>query len=173
LLKQPKAIGIVVGVGEFRESAIPRVKYAARDAEAMATYFKFIGGIPPERVRTLVDSQALKHDLTEVLEEWLPEHVDSTTVVYISITGRGVVEPITGAVSIIPFDGMATSRARLYSLGNIADSASHCDDGPFTGTGAWHGVQGHERSDVETRRQGEREDHVDDRESGSPGNTYI
>ena len=40
LLKQPKAIGIVVGVGQFRESGIPRVKYAARDAEAMATYLK-------------------------------------------------------------------------------------------------------------------------------------
>ena len=55
LLKQPKAIGIVIGVGQFRESGIPRVKYAARDAEVMATYLKSIGGIPPERVRTLVD----------------------------------------------------------------------------------------------------------------------
>ena len=88
----------------------------------MATYLKSIGGIPPERVRTLVDSQALKHDLTEVLEEWLPEHVDPTTVVYVSITGRGVVEPITGAVSMIPFDGMATSRARLYSLRRLQES---------------------------------------------------
>ncbi|MDN5942427.1 MAG: hypothetical protein L0H94_11140, partial [Nitrospira sp.] len=122
LLKQPKAIGIVVGVGQFRESGIPGVKYAVRDAEAMAAYFKSIGGIPPERVRTLVDSHALKHDLTEVLEEWLPKHVDSTTVVYISVTGRGVVEPITGAVSMIPFDGMATSRARLYSLRRLQKS---------------------------------------------------
>jgi hypothetical protein len=122
LLKQPKAIGIVVGVGQFLESGIPRVKYAARDAEVMATYLKSIGGIPPERIRTLVDSHALKGDLTEVLEEWLPKHVDSTTVVYVSITGRGVVEPTTGAVSMIPFDGMATSRARLYSLRRLQES---------------------------------------------------
>ncbi len=122
LLKQPKAIGIVVGVGQFRESGISRVKYAARDAEAMATYLKSIGGITPERVRTLLDSHALKGDLTEALEEWLPEHVDSTTVVYISVTGRGVVEPTTGAVSMIPFDGMAASHARLYSLRRLQDS---------------------------------------------------
>jgi hypothetical protein len=122
LLKQPKAIGIVVGVGQFRESGIPSVKYAARDAEAMATYLKSIGGIPPERVRILVDSHALKHDLAEVLEEWLPQHVDSTTVVYISVTGRGMVDPTTGAVSMIPFDGMAASRARLYSLRRLQES---------------------------------------------------
>ena len=122
LLKQPKAIGIVVGVGQFRESGIPSVKYAARDAEAMATYLKSIGGIAPERVRTLVDSHAFKHDLTEVLEEWLPKHVDSTTVVYISVTGRGVVQPTTGAVSIMPFDGTATSGAPLYSLRRLQES---------------------------------------------------
>ena len=122
LLKQPKAIGIVVGVGQFRESSIPSVKYAARDAEAMATYLKSIGGIPPERVRILVDSHALKHDLAEVLEEWLPQHVDSTTVVYISVTGRGMVDSTTGAVSMIPFDGMAASRARLYSLRRLQES---------------------------------------------------
>ena len=122
LLKQPKAIGIVVGVGQFRESGIPSVKYAVRDAEAMATYLKSIGGIPSERVRILVDSHALKHDLAEVLEEWLPQQVDSTSVVYISVTGRGMVDPTTGAVSMIPFDGMAASRARLYSLRRLQES---------------------------------------------------
>jgi hypothetical protein len=122
LLKQPKAIGIVIGVGQFRESGIPRVKYAARDAEAMATYLKSIGGIPLPRVRTLVDAHALKSDLTEVLEEWLPEQVDSTTVVYVSVTGRGVVEPTTGAVSIMPFDSTPTSGARRYSLRRLQES---------------------------------------------------
>jgi hypothetical protein len=122
LLKQPRAIGIVVGVGQFRENGIPRVKYAARDAETMAAYLKSIGGIPAERVRTLVDSHALKSDLAEVLEEWLPEQVDSTTVVYVSVTGRGVVEPTTGAVSMLSFDSTATSGARLYSLRRLQES---------------------------------------------------
>jgi len=122
LLKQPKAIGIVIGVGQFRESGITRVKYAARDAEAIAAYLKSIGGIPSARVRTLVDAQALKSDLAEVLEEWLPGQVDSTTVVYVSITGRGVVEPATGAVSMMLFDSTATSGTRRYSLRRLQDS---------------------------------------------------
>jgi len=122
ILKQPKAVGIVIGVGRFRESSIARVKYAARDAEVMATYLKSIGGIPSERVRTLVDTHALKSDLTEVLEEWLPKQVDPTTVVYVSVTGRGMVEATTGAVSMMLFDGTATSGARLLSLRRLQES---------------------------------------------------
>lgn len=122
LLKQPKALGIVVGVGQFRESGMARVKYAARDAEVIATYLKSIGGIPPERVRALVDAQALKGDLAEVLEEWLPGQVDPTTVVYVSVTGRGVVEPTTGAVSVMLFDSTAASGSRLYSLRRLQES---------------------------------------------------
>ena len=122
VLKQPKAVGIVIGVGQFREPGIARVKYAMRDAEVMARYLKSVSGIPSARIRTLVDAHALKSDLVEVLEEWLPEQVDSTTVVYVSIMGRGMVEPATGAVSIMPFDSMATSGARLYSLRRLQES---------------------------------------------------
>jgi hypothetical protein len=122
LLKQPKAVGIIIGVGQFRESGIARVKYAARDAEVMATYLKSIGGVPSERVRTLVDTHALKSDLAEVLEEWLPKQVDPTTVVYVSVTGRGVVEIATGAVSMMLFDSTATSGTRLYSLRRLQES---------------------------------------------------
>ena len=122
LLKQPKAVGIVIGVGQFRESGMARVKYAARDAAATASYLKSIGGIPHARVRTLVDTHALKSDLAEVLEEWLPKQVDPTTVVYVSITGRGVVDPTTGAVSMMLFDSTATSGTRLYSLRRLQES---------------------------------------------------
>jgi len=122
LLRQPKAVGIVIGVGRFRENGVVPVKYAARDAEVIAAYLKAIGGIPSERVRTLVDAHALKANLTEALEEWLPKLVDPATVVYVSITGRGVVEPATGAVSIRLFDSTTMSDARLYSLRRLHDS---------------------------------------------------
>ena len=122
LLKQPKAVGIIVGVGQFRENHIGKVKYAARDAEIMAAYLKSIGGVPSDRIRTLVDAHALKSDLVEVLEEWLPKQVDPTTVVYVSVTGRGVVDASTGAVSMMLFDSSATSGARLYSLRRLQTS---------------------------------------------------
>lgn len=121
-LKQPKAVGITIGIGQYRESGLPRVKYAAQDAEVMARYWSAVIGVPPDRIRRLIDSRALKGDVAEAFEEWLPKQVDPTTVVYVYVSGRGIVEPTTGAVSVIPFDGTASSSARVYSLRRLQES---------------------------------------------------
>ena len=121
-LKQPKALGIAIGVEQFRDAGLPRVRYATRDAEVMGTYLKSIVGIPADRVRTLVDSQALKLDIAEVLEEWLPRQVDPATVVYVYYSGLGVVDGTTGAVSLVPFDGLATANSRVYSLRRLQEA---------------------------------------------------
>ena len=123
-LKQPKAVGIAIGIGQFRENAMPRVKYAQQDADTVAKYWSAVGGIPAERIRRLFESRALKGDLVETFEEWLPRQADATTVVYVFIAGRGLVDPATGAVSVIPFDGTAASSARLYSLRRLQESLS-------------------------------------------------
>ncbi|HET8720904.1 MAG TPA: hypothetical protein VFM24_02670, partial [Nitrospira sp.] len=120
--KQPKAVGIAIGIGQFREATLPRVKYAQEDADTIAKYWNAVGGIPPERIRRLFDSRALKGDLVEAFEEWLPRQAEATTVVYVFIAGRGLVDPATGAVSVIPFDGTAASTARLYSLRRLQES---------------------------------------------------
>jgi hypothetical protein len=121
-LKQPRAVGVAVGIGQFRENAMPRVKYARQDAETVAKYWNVVAGIPAERIRRLFDSRALKGDLVEAFEEWLPQQADARTVVYIFIAGRGLVDPTTGAVSVIPFDGTAGSGARVYSLRRLQES---------------------------------------------------
>jgi hypothetical protein len=121
-LKQPKAVGIAIGLEQFRDAGMPRIRYAARDAEVMAMYFKSIVGIPPDRVRTFVDAQAMKHDMAEVFEEWLPKQVDPTTVVYVYYSGLGVVDGTTGAVSLVPFDGPASTNSRVYSLRRLQEA---------------------------------------------------
>ena len=123
-LKQPKAVGVAIGIGQFRESGLARVKYAHQDAEMMAKYWSAVGGIPGERIRRLFDSRALKSDLAETFEEWLPKQVDPATVVYVFIAGRGLVDPATGAVLLIPFDGAGTSPARLFSLRRLQEALS-------------------------------------------------
>ena len=120
--KQPKAIGVAIGIGQFRENGLQRVKYAAHDAETVATYWQAILGIPSDRVRRLTDSHALKSDLAEIFEEWLPGQVDSTSVAYIYVSGRGAVEAATGAVSLIPFDGSVSSGSRVYSLRRLHEA---------------------------------------------------
>ncbi|HKR80150.1 MAG TPA: hypothetical protein VJR69_10645 [Nitrospira sp.] len=121
-LKQPKAVGIAVGIGQFRDNGVSRVKYAQQDADVVAKYWNVVGGIPSERIRRLLDSRALKNDLIETFEEWLPQQADGTTVVYVFIAGRGQVDPTTGAVSVIPFDGTAASSSRLYSLRRLQEA---------------------------------------------------
>ena len=121
-LKQPKAVAIAVGIGQFRDNGVSRVKYAQQDADVVAKYWNVVGGIPFERIRRLLDSRALKNDLIETFEEWLPQQADGTTVVYVFIAGRGQVDPTTGAVSVIPFDGTASSSSRLYSLRRLQEA---------------------------------------------------
>jgi hypothetical protein len=121
-LKQPKAVGIAIGIGEFRDDGMPRVKYAEHDAEIVARYWNAVGGIPADRIRRLFDSRALKSDLAETFEEWLPHQADATTVVYVFIAGRGLVDATTGAISVIPFDGTAASPSRLYSLRRLQEA---------------------------------------------------
>jgi len=123
-LKQPKAVGIAIGIGQFRENAVSRVKYAQQDADVVAKYWNAVGGIPAERIRRLFDAGALKSDLVETFEEWLPHQADGTTVVYVFIAGRGFVDPATGAVSVIPFDGTLSSPTRLYSLRRVQEALS-------------------------------------------------
>lgn len=120
--KQPRAVGIAIGIGQFRDNGMPRVKYAEHDADVVAKYWNAVGGIPAERIRRLLDSRALKSDLAETFEEWLPRQADATTVVYVFIAGRGLVDPSTGAISVIPFDGTAASPSRLYSLRRLQEA---------------------------------------------------
>ena len=113
---QPKAVIISIGVGTFLEGEVPAVKYARHDAEVMAEYLRIIGGVPGERIRILLDRQALVRDLEDTFERWLRKKVDRETVVYVFFAGRALVEGGTGAISLVPYDGTLTGAKQLYSL---------------------------------------------------------
>lgn len=116
-LKQSQAIGIAIGVGQFRDASMPEARFAGRDAEVMAKYFKTYVGIPSSRVKLLEDGQVLKDDLIDAFETWLPKQVDPRAVVLVYFSGRAVVDASTGAVSLVPYDGSASSR--LFSLARL------------------------------------------------------
>ncbi len=120
--KQPKAIVIAIGVGRFRNEHVPSVKYAGRDAEVMAGYLRAIGSIPDDRVRVLLDTHALKQDLADTFDEWLPKRADAATVVYVFFSGRALVDGVTGAVSLVPFDGTSLALNQLYPVRRLQES---------------------------------------------------
>ncbi|MGH7233386.1 MAG: hypothetical protein ACREJU_18800 [Nitrospiraceae bacterium] len=117
-----KAVGISVGIGTFRNGEVPAVQFAARDAEVMAQYFETVAGIPQAQVRLATDDHALKDDLVELFEDWLPEQTASGGVVFIFLAGRGMVNPATGAVSLIPHEADPASVTRLYSLRRLYEA---------------------------------------------------
>lgn len=123
-LKQPTALVLAIGVGHFRDERVPSLKYAGRDADVMAAYLQTITGVASDRVRILRDGQALKQDLAEAFEEWLPAKVEANTVVYVFVAGRALVDGETGAVSLVPFDGTTSSMGRLYAVRRIQESLS-------------------------------------------------
>jgi hypothetical protein len=120
--RQPKAIVIAIGVGRFRDEYVPSVKYAGRDAEVMADYLRAIGSVPDDRIRVLLNTHALKQDLADTFEKWLPKRVDASTVVYVFFAGRALVDGVTGAVSLVPFDGTTEALNRLYSVRRLQES---------------------------------------------------
>jgi hypothetical protein len=120
--KPSKAVVIAIGVGRFRSGQVPSIKYAGHDAEVMAEYLREIGNISDDRVRVLRDTHAVKQDLTETFDEWLPQRVDAATVVYVFFAGRALVDGKTGAVSLVPFDGTTTAVNRLYPVRQLQQS---------------------------------------------------
>ena len=113
------AVGIAIGVGTFRDPAMPPMKFAAHDAEVMGKYFKTILGIPPQKVRVALDEQGLRDDLIDVFEQWLPQQGGPQQTAYIYFSGRAVVDQETGIVSLFPFDGTSSGTSRAFSLARL------------------------------------------------------
>jgi hypothetical protein len=113
---QSNAIGVAIGVGTFRDSTMRGVKFAAHDAEIMGRYFERVLGIPLQRVKVVIDNHALKDDLIEVFEQWLPKQGGMRATAYIYVSGRAVVDQETGIVSLLPYDGTVAGASRAFSL---------------------------------------------------------
>lgn len=120
--ERKKTVGIAIGIGDFRHPSLSMVPFAAHDAEIMADYFNKLSGIPSEHIQLLTDSHALKDDLIEVFEGWLPQQVEPGSEVMIFIAGRALVNPSTGAVSLIPHEADPSSPLRLVSLRRVHEA---------------------------------------------------
>jgi hypothetical protein len=86
---------VVVGVGEYDSRAIPRLRFAARDAEAMHTYLTTHGGYPKENVVLLTDSTAQKPTLLNIkraLGDFLARRAGRDDMVLIYFAGHGAPE---------------------------------------------------------------------------------
>ena len=116
---QPHAVAIAIGVGAFRDPAMPTMKLAAHDAEVMSGYFTSVMGIPAQKVKVALDAKGLKDDWIEVFEQWLPKQGGPHTTAYVYVAGRAIVDHDTGAVSLLPYDATVSGSTRAFSLARL------------------------------------------------------
>ena len=119
--KEPKAAIITIGVGHFRDDQVPMVNHASHDAAVMAEYFHTIGSVPRERMRVLLDRQAQLGDLEETFEGWLRKKAETATDLYVFFSGRALVDGVTGAVSLMAYDGTPAGPNGLYPVRRLQE----------------------------------------------------
>lgn len=110
---------LVIGLGRYREKAIPGVKYAARDAEVVARYLENLGGVPAENLKVLTDDTATKSDLEAYLEDWLPRRVGPDSTVFIYFAGHGAPDPLGKDAFMVPYEGHPDFPTKLYPLSRL------------------------------------------------------
>jgi len=115
---QPQTYLASIGVGTYRDPQLTPRRYAATDAETVATYVQSLGGVPPSNIRLVHNQKVLRADLHETLYGWLPSHAAQDAVVIVYFSGQAMVTP-TGDILLVPYDGGATDSARLYPLTDI------------------------------------------------------
>lgn len=116
---QPHTVAIAIGVGAFRDPSMPTMKLAVHDAEVMSGYFTSVMGIPPQKVKVVLDANGLKDDWIEVFELWLPKQARAHTTAYVYVAGRAIVDHETGAVSLLPYDATVSGSSRAFSLARL------------------------------------------------------
>ena len=111
----PQTYLVSIGLSTYRDQHISARKFAALDAEMIASYFQSLGGVPTKNIRLIQDWKALRPDIEEVLLDWLPSLVTSESVVLVYFAGHAMVAP-SGEVFLVPYDGNQANTARLYPL---------------------------------------------------------
>ncbi len=81
---------LVVGVADY--AFVPDVPFADRDAKAFAAWLLKGRGVPPERVRLLVDGRAAKEDIEEGLR-FAASKVGAGGTLWVFFAGHGIPSP--------------------------------------------------------------------------------
>jgi formylglycine-generating enzyme required for sulfatase activity len=117
--QQPNAYAVVIGISQYREEVIPKVAYAAKDAEAVARLLEVQGGIPKTHIKLLTESKATYTDIRNHVNDWLRMRVKPDSTVYIYYAGHGAPNPQTGEVYLVPWEGNPDFPSGLYPVKDL------------------------------------------------------
>jgi uncharacterized caspase-like protein len=100
---------LLVGIGAYRHGdKVATLRYAARDAEAMAEALgdPAVCGLPRDRVALLTDTGARREDVVHRLSKWLPQAARGAGLALVYFAGHGAVERVGQRDEgfLLPFD---------------------------------------------------------------------
>jgi formylglycine-generating enzyme required for sulfatase activity len=122
--KQPNAYAVVIGISQYRADVIPKVSYAVKDAQAVASLLETQAGIPKKNIKLLTDSHVTLSDLRNHLGKWLRMRVKPDSTVYVYYAGHGTPNVLVQSGSIVPWDGHPDFPDGLYPLKELEDTLS-------------------------------------------------
>lgn len=81
---------VIVGVGNFADQSIPRLKYSVADARDMADFLQRHAGFKPDHIKLLVDRDATRSNVMDALTgSWLPRVSRPDDLVYFYVSSHG------------------------------------------------------------------------------------
>jgi uncharacterized caspase-like protein len=128
---------LVVGIGNFTDSGIPRLNYTTSDADAFAEALKDpnIGQFPADNVHELTNENATTKNIKEELN-WIARHAQPNDLVVIYVATHGTprtVDSAGGANYLVTYDTEAYKEGSLdedaiyataYPMIELADAVS-------------------------------------------------
>jgi hypothetical protein len=120
--EQKDDFAVLIGISSYRETVVPEVKYARRDAEVLAKYFEQLSGIPKSNIAVLTDAHATKSDIESYLDDWLPRRATPGSRIYFYYAGHGAPEPDGKGAYIVPYEGHPDFASKMIPLSRIYDA---------------------------------------------------
>lgn len=108
---------VIVGVGNFKDPTIPKLKYPAKDARDFYNYLVTKANFQPDHVRLLLNEKATRERIwTEIGDVFLPRVVspDDLVVLYFSTHGSPAEKDVRQSSYLIAYD---TRKNRLHADG--------------------------------------------------------
>lgn len=98
------AYAIVIGIEQYRQK-LPKADFAVSDAKLVSEYLSKVMGYPEENVVTLINEYATKSDFEKYFEQWLVNHAEKDSTIFIYYSGHGAPNLKTGDAYLVPYDG--------------------------------------------------------------------
>ncbi len=123
---------VLIGVGDFADPAIPKLKYPAKDAQDFYNFLVTDGHFAKDHVLLLKDEQATKVKILDAFGDgWLPRRVMKDDLVVIFISSHGSPADVAGENFIIAYDSdpnhTYATGIRLQDLAAEVTKRTECD----------------------------------------------